>query len=592
MGLVSRLFERRASSTLANPDAWLRSWFGGGCATKAGPTITDASALTISTVWGCVRAISEDVARLPFKVYQRTGAGKKELPEHPLRELLNLRPNDETSSFLLRESMTANTLLAGNSYGEIERDGAGRPVALWPLPGPKMKVDRDPATGSPRYTVQKASGSSVVLEPDQVLHLRGMGDTLMGISVVGKARESFGMTLAAEEFGARFFGQGARPSGVLKHPGRLEKAARENLQKSFQDLYSGPQAVGRTVVLQEGMEWSSTAIPPEDAQFLETRQFQVPEICRWFRMKPHKVADLSRATFSNIEQQDLEYVGDCLMGWLVRWEQEVSLKLLSEKERRAGVFVEHVVAGLLRGDLKSRYESYAVARQWGWMNPNDVLRLENMNPLPGDQGELYLVPVNMTTPEKLKAPSDTNTPSGDTKPPNPDTNPPAGDTTAPPTETKSSRSIDASALAEVLCQAQSPLLEETFERLLKAEADKASRAGAKGGLAAWSASFYPEWTETVRGALMPVLDALNRSLRAIAGREPADQGWIAGAAKQLANAHVGRSIVELMEPAAAADSIEAWKSTRSASQTASMITALTALAAEAFRATETQETAP
>jgi len=587
------------SSSLSNPTAWFMQMLSGGGKTKAGTLINDQTALNISTVWGCVRAIAEDCSRLPLKVYRRKPDGTKELkPDHRIVRMLNLQPNPETTALLARECMTAHAVLRGNGFAEIERTNGGDPVNLWPLHPSNVSVER--RGGRIVYVVRGETGGEKVLDASQVFHLRGLGgDGLMGYSVVKVARDSMGLTAAAEEVGSRFFGNASRPSGLLTHPGKLSPAAKSQLETDFNALSSGVQNSGKNILLQEGLTWTKVSVDPKDAQFLETRQFQVPEMCRWFRMKPHKIADLSRATFSNIEHQDLEYVGDCLMGWLVRWEQEAAIKLLTTQEIDRGFFVEHVVAGLLRGDLKSRYDAYAVGRQWGWLTANDILKKENENSL-GEEGDQLLVPSNMTTPKLLaEGPKPKPAPvppaggaSGVASPDAPADVPadaPADGPDAPPAPA-AARSVQLSdpvsraGVLDGIARAFEPVLLEAIQRVVSLEADKAERSHRKGGLEAWSAEFYVGHIDYVRGAVFAAVEAFDAAVRSATGAE-APQTWVPDTATKLATEHVGRSLADLSGvsgPGLPAVFVE-WKSGRRASvQAASAASEMGRLAALAY----------
>jgi HK97 family phage portal protein len=361
-------------------------------ATNAGVAVSNESALHISTVFACIRNISEDVAKIPIKVYRHIENGKERLVNHRLHYMLNYQPNSEMTSMDFRQTLTAHCLGWGNGYAEIQRDVLDNPVYLWPIHPSKVKaIRRD--TGEIMYEVLREDGQISLLRPESMLHVRGLGeDGIVGHNVVRFARESLGLAKAAETFGATYFGNNTVMGGILRHPAQLSEAAQSRLKTSIERKHQGSENAHRLLVLEEGMEWLKTVIPPEESQFLETRQFSVPEICRWFRMPPHKVADLQRATFSNIEHQDLEYVKDCLTAWIKRWEQSIWWRLLSEDERRQGVYAEHTVEGLLRGDIASRYSAYQVAlgnnNNPGFMTVNEVRALENLNPIAGND-ELF-----------------------------------------------------------------------------------------------------------------------------------------------------------------------------------------------------------
>jgi HK97 family phage portal protein len=360
----------------------------------AGLSITHDTALRYSAVWGCVRVIAESLAQMSWHVYRRTtGGGKEMMTQHPVDWLLHRQWNPELSAFGGRETLIAWALTWGNGYAEIERDAAGRAVWLWPIAPDRVKVERT-AAGALVYDVTNHGEPNSVLAAEDMLHLHGLSfDGVTGYSVIALARESIGLGLATERFGAAFFGNGSHPGGVLEHPGKLNPEARQNLKSSWEDAHRGPDNVLRVAVLEEGMKWQAIGIPPEDAQFLETRKFQVQEICRWFRVPPHKLADLERATFSNIEHQAIEFVVDTLVPWAVRLEQEADLKLFGANRGR--LFTKLNVNALLRGAQENRFGAYATGRQWGWLSVNDVRALEDMNPLPPHIGDTYLVPINM-----------------------------------------------------------------------------------------------------------------------------------------------------------------------------------------------------
>jgi HK97 family phage portal protein len=367
---------------------------------QSGVNVNEDIALRYSAFWGCVRIISETIACLPWCVYKKNSRGRTEDTKSPIYWLLHTQPNPEMGAFVFKELMVRRMLTHGNAYAEIERDASGRPVWLWPIDPERVTVDRD-ERGSLVYKVKNANGEEVPISPNDVFHLKGPGgDGLTGYSVLRLAAESIGSGTAMDRFGASFFGNGAHVSVVLKHPKTLSKDASERLTQSIIEKQSGKNAL-RPMVLEEGMEMERMGVPPEDAQFLESRKFQIGDLARWFRVPPHKLGLLDRATWSNIEQQAIEFVTDAIVPTCIRMEQEADLKLYGRKN--VGVYyTKFNVAAIMRGDMKSRYDAYAVGRQWGWLSPNDVLALEDSNPI--KNGDLYLVPVNMTTPERIKNP--------------------------------------------------------------------------------------------------------------------------------------------------------------------------------------------
>ena len=291
-------------------------------------------------------------------------------------------------------------LLWGNAYAQIIRNGKGEIIALYPLMPNKMQVDRD-ESGKLYYTYTRSEGeantmqgSSVTLEPKDVLHIPGLGfDGLVGYSPIAMAKNAIGLAIATEEFGSKFFANGAAPSGVLEHPGTIKDPTR--VREAWQSQFGGSGNSGKVAVLEEGMKYTPISISPEQAQFLETRKFQINEIARIFRVPPHMVGDLEKSSFSNIEQQSLEFVKYTLDPWVVRWEQSLSRSLLSEDEKKV-YFFKFKLEGLLRGDYQSRMNGYAIARQNGWMSANDIRELEDLDKLTPEQGgDLYLINGNM-----------------------------------------------------------------------------------------------------------------------------------------------------------------------------------------------------
>ena len=357
--------------------------------------------MQLTAVYACVRILAEAIAGLPLHLYRRGKNGSKDkAADHPLYSLLHDEPNPEMTSFVFRETMMTHLLLYGNCYSQIIRDGRGQVTALYPLMPNQMSVDRD-ERGQLYYTYLRSneeaatmSGSTVYLMPEDVLHVPGLGfDGLVGYSPIAMARNSIGMALACEEYGAKFFANGASPSGVLEHPGTIKDISR--LRESWNSVYGGSKNAGKVAILEEGMHYAPISISPNEAQFLETRKFQVDEIARIFHVPPHMIGDLERSTFSNIEQQSLEFVKYTLNPWVCRWEQALTRALLSPREKRE-YFIKFNVDGLLRGDYQSRMNGYAVGRQNGWMSANDIRELENLDRIPAEQGgDLYLVNGNM-----------------------------------------------------------------------------------------------------------------------------------------------------------------------------------------------------
>jgi len=363
-----------------------------GRAAATGVMVTEGTALYSTAVWACVRLLAETTASLPLPVYRRLKPrGKERASDHHLYDILHNAPNPEMSSFSFREALQGHLATWGNAYAEIEWAGNGQVKALWPLRPDKMRVARQ--DGEIKYVYMLPDGTQVVLSAWRIFHIPGFGyDGLVGYSPIRMAREAIGLSLATEEFGARFFGNGAQPGGALRHPGRLDKPARENLRKSWEQAHKGLSNQHRIAVLEEGMDYKQIGIPPEDAQFLQTRQFQVNEIARFYHIPPHMIGDLDRATYSNIEQQSIEFVVYTMRPWLTRWEQTITRKLLIGDDSTK-YFAEFLIEGLLRGDSQSRAQYYKELFYMGSLSPNDIREKENMNPIDG--GDEYYVPLNM-----------------------------------------------------------------------------------------------------------------------------------------------------------------------------------------------------
>ena len=368
---------------------------------SSGKAVTERSAMQMTAVYACVRILSEAIAGLPLHMYRyKDDGGKEKAIDHPLYQLLHDKPNPEMSSFVFRETLMMHLLLWGNAYAQIIRNGKGEIIALYPLMPNKMTVSRDD-TGRLYYTYQKSqeelpkdNRQTVILDPSDVLHIPGLGfDGLVGYSPIAMAKNAIGLAIATEEYGSKFFANGASPSGVLEHPGTIKDP--ERLRESWQSTFGGSRNSNKIAVLEEGLKFTPISISPNEAQFLETRKFQINEIARIFRVPPHMVGDLDKSSFSNIEQQSLEFVKYTLDPWVVRWEQSIHRTLLTVDEKKS-YFVKFNVEGLLRGDYQSRMNGYATARQNGWMSANDIRELENLDRIPAeDGGDLYLVNGNM-----------------------------------------------------------------------------------------------------------------------------------------------------------------------------------------------------
>ena len=397
MGFLDGLFRSRDKPQNRTAGSGYSFFMGG---TTSGKAVTERSAMQMTAVYSCVRILSEAVAGLPLHLYRYNDSGGKEKAvDHPLYRLLHDEPNPEMSSFVFRETLMTHLLLWGNAFSQIIRNGKGEIIALYPLMPNKMTVDRD-ENGHLFYSYQRSNDEAigesgrVILKPSDVLHIPGLGfDGLVGYSPIAMAKNAIGLAIATEEYGAKFFANGAAPSGVLEHPGTLKDPSK--IREAWQSQFGGSQNSGKVAVLEEGMKYTPISISPEQAQFLETRKFQINEIARIFRVPPHMVGDLEKSSFSNIEQQSLEFVKYTLDPWVIRWEQSLSRALFNADEKKE-YFFKFNVDGLLRGSYHERMQGYSVGIQNGFMSPNDVRELENLDLIPDELGgNSYMVNGNM-----------------------------------------------------------------------------------------------------------------------------------------------------------------------------------------------------
>lgn len=397
MKLFSKIFGRNQPQNRALSGNY-RFLFGG--LSSSGNCVTEMSAMQMTAVSACVRVISETIAELPLNVCRYDDDGKAiKAVSHSLYGLLHDSPNDEMTSFIFRETLMTHLLLWGNAYAQIIRNGKGEIIALYPLMPNKMTVERDENKKlfyRYYYSYDEAHSDNkayIILSPDEVLHIPGLGfDGVIGYSPIAMAKNAIGLGIATEEYGSKFFANGASPGGVLEHPGIIQNP--ERIRESWNTAFSGSNS-HKIAVLEEGMKFTPISVAPDEAQFLETRKFQIDEIARIFRVPPHMIGDLDRSSFSNIEQQSIEFVKYTIAPWVKRWEQSFEQKLLTEIEKKK-YFISFNLDGLLRGDYESRMNGYAIARQNGWMSANDIRKLENLDLIPPEKGgDLYLVNGNM-----------------------------------------------------------------------------------------------------------------------------------------------------------------------------------------------------
>lgn len=508
MGIIKNIFERRSS--LANPAEWFVTALGGK-ASATGISVTPTTALYSTAVYACVKILAETVASLPLPVYRRLERSKERDPSHPLYTLLHDQPNPEMTSFEFREALMGHLALRGNAYAEIVRDGAGKVVELWPLRPDRMQVKRESGKLAYYYAV---GTQTVRIGADRIMHLRGLSDDgIIGYSPVRLAREAIGLALATEEFGARFFGNNSRPGGILVHPNKLTDEAKKRLKESWEAAQGGLSNAHRVAVLEEGIKWEQIGIAPEDAQYLETRNFQLAEIARFYRIPGVLVGlDDKTSTYASAEQFFLSFVVHTIRPWLVRWEQAIKRDLFTPSERETH-FAEFLVDGLLRGDIQSRYNAYAVGRQNGWLSANDIRRLENMDEIEG--GDIYLVPLNMVPANDLIDGSIDAKPGAPTQP--------ARSRIIVPTEERQLRSGLARrrirrAYARVIEDAAARIIRREKADVLR-EAEKQLEKRGWQSFDLWLEQFYAEHREFIERNMGPVFRSLAELVQVEAAKE-------------------------------------------------------------------------
>lgn len=395
--------KKEERSTLAQPAPWFIEALSAG-PSSSGVTVTQATAMNLTAVYAAVDLLARTMGTLPLHTYERLDKGKRKAIDHPLYSVLKTKPNPYQTASEFRSTLQAHLCLWGNAYAEILRDGRGQVQQLWPLNPARMKTAQLMNDGRIVYTYELPDGTTKQLPGEIVFHLKALStDGLMGISPITQCREALGLALAAQEYGARWFSNGARPSGVLESPAILTQESYDRLKAQWASTYQGLSNANRVAILEEGLKYSQIGLPPEDSQFLETRQFQIAEVARIFAVPPHMIGDLTNATFTNIEHQGIDFLQHSIRPWLVRWEERILLSLFLPQDQER-YYAEFNAEGLLRGDTASRYTAYSIGRQNGWLSADDIRSLENMNPLPDGQGEMYLVPLNMTPADQVGKP--------------------------------------------------------------------------------------------------------------------------------------------------------------------------------------------
>lgn len=561
MGLFSRQImasDAESPSSLSKPQQWFVDWVNQGEASSAGVAVNPQSALKLSTYYACIRNISEDIAKLPLKLYRRLDPiGKEPATDHPLYSVLHNSPNPEMSSQTFREMLGAWELGWGNGTAEIIPTIGGGGFELWPI-HPSRITPRRTSSGVKFYDVMNADGTTRSIPQERMFHIRGMGDEMWGWSVARVGSEVLGRALAAQRYSASYFAKGMLASGIFRIAGKFGKDARKLLGKTWP---KGLPSAHDPAFFDQGMEWQPLSANPEEAQLLETQAFSVIDIVRLFRMPPHKVQDLERAHFNNVEQLDIEYVQDVLTPHSVRWEQEIQRKLIGPNE--PDLFAQHVFNGLLRGDIKTRGEFYRVMFNIGAYSQDKILDLEDENPLKDGVGSHHYVPLNMQAIED----------SGD-------------DEGVPPAPQGNDQDEDNSTRAEALRGA----FVETVQRLVTREVNAVGRAAKKyrvehdSAFEDWAADFYGKHEPLVVAGLIPISgaflsllrpewsgvepeQAVNVSVSVIRGvLEGLASQWTLDARKAACEAYRGHSWRELLED---------WAETRAATQAEQVMEMLT-----------------
>lgn len=464
MSLLSIMRAKLHAWTSANPSSSVAGIIGN-TPTTSGKVVTGSSALGVTTYFACLRAISEDVAKLPFIVYERLEPrGKKRLTNHPVYRVLHDQGNEYMSAMSVRETVTHFALGWGDGYAEIVYDKRGNLQGLYPIHPTRVVIKV--AGGKPLYQVRCDDGRAVELDPERMFHLHGLGpDGLSGYSLLRYGAETLGLSMATKSFGASFFGNGSHVSGVLSHPGKVTPEAMENLRRTWSNTYQGTNNANKAAILEQGMTWTRIGIPPEESQFLETNRFLVEDVCRLCRVPPQKVGHMEQAAgWSTLESFNINYVTESLDSWLKRWELEANRKLLNSSADSA-LFAEHLILGLLRGDSGARSAYYMAMNGMGAMTVNEIRAAENMDPVEGgDDGAWSRSSGNVALRGVI---------SGETR--------------------------------DNITQAHIPLLRSVIERIERIETKEAVKKGD---------SIYAEQSDRFRSAIIPPIEALAGSLRA------------------------------------------------------------------------------
>jgi HK97 family phage portal protein len=550
MGIISSLFEKRNSLPLDNPEPWRAAGLLG--TSTSGIRVTSGNALSYTAVLAAVRVLSEAVASPPLITYQQVGRGKDRAKDYYLYTLLHDAPNPEMTSFEFREVLQGHLCLWGNAYALLDITLRGKISAMWPLLPHKMlqMIRKD---GGLFYRYHMPDGKIEDIPSYKIWHLRGYSpDGLIGYNPISLQKDSIGLGKAAEQFGNTFYGNGARPGGVLGDD------AHDRLRESWNNAHQGVSRANKVAILEEGLTYKPIGVPPEEAQFLETRRFQVSEVARAFRVPPHMIGDLEKATFSNIEQQSLEFITYVMYPWYSRWEQSIKQNLMSVRDKEI-YFTEFLIEGFLRGDSTARSAFYGSMFNIGAMSQNDVREKENMNPIDG--GDVYYVPLNMVPMEMAGQPREAA--------PDPDPERALPDSEMRGVAKLPGKEQRGIAKRRKLQTSFEPQFLDVIARILRREANDVGNAGRRiipsgaDAFREWMDEFYTEHEAFVRRQFAPVMEAyaalVSDEVMDEVDRQVADDLINTFAQRYIeafASRHVGKSKADL-ERSLAADDIMA-----------------------------------
>lgn len=515
--MLNLIAPRRARSSDLTDAAFWRS-IGASRKSVAGPVVSEELALTYSAVWCATRVLCEPIGSLPCFLYRRLDKDNREIAgDDPRFDLLHSAPNAEMGTMGFREGRAMHQVNFGNGFAEIERNAMGEPIALWPIHAARVQPVRRSEQGYGqgfRYRVTSNSGEADLLRASEMLHLAGVmpDDGFWGRAVIPYARESIGLGLATERHGATFFGSGGQPKGILTSPGMKDRDTRRAMREEWKEIHGHPDS-GEIAILPVETSYTQITIPNDAAQFLQTRAFNTVEIARWYGVPPHRIMNLDKANYASLELASLEFVIYSLLPWLRRWEEQMSLKLLTSEER-AELFVEFQLAGLLRGDIKTRMSAYQTALMYGVMTINECRRLENLNSI-GPAGDVNYLPANMTTAERLlqdPVPDVTSVPvpalpadDGETDT-EAETEDPADETA---TETADEGDMAESQMLASVRAAAEEVFRDTLARLYTKEANEITKALTGKDFLGWLGPHVEKHGKTLAAALPPAVKLLH-----------------------------------------------------------------------------------